>query len=75
MLIGVDVREKGSERTVYSLLQIDFRYPGVIDAGDFGERYYTKRKQSLVRRMMNLLSIYLDQNYRPDIWFSHLNFQ
>ena len=72
MLIGVDVREKGSERAVYSLLQIDFRCPGVMDEEVFGERYYTKRKQSfirLVRGMMDLLSIYLDQNDRQDILF------
>jgi hypothetical protein len=40
VLIGVDVRENGSERTAYSLLQIDLRCAGVMDDDDTGERYY-----------------------------------
>jgi hypothetical protein len=48
VLIGVDVKENGLERTAYSLLQIDFRYAGVNDDDDDrGERYYTRKKKSI----------------------------
>jgi hypothetical protein len=42
VFIGVDVNENRSERTAYSLLQIDFKCAGVKD-DDTGDRYYTRK--------------------------------
>lgn len=47
VLIGVDDREKDSERTAYSLLQMDFRCPAVNADDDPDERYYSRENHSL----------------------------
>jgi hypothetical protein len=39
-LIGVDVNENGSERIVYSWLQMDLRCAGINDDVGPGKRYY-----------------------------------
>jgi hypothetical protein len=67
LLIGVDVNENGTERGVYSLLQIDWRRAGVNDDDDPGERYYSEENIFYENDSINI--------YFPFTWIKIINYR